>query len=250
MRTRALALVVALVGLLGAGLPAKAIVGGSATPNGALPFMAVVEKDGSFICGGTVIAPQWVLTAAHCIEAGAYTVLIGTNNRNSGGQRFNATATVDPNYDSGAITNDAALLHLSGSTSAPRIALSGAGDDGLEADGAAVTVAGWGDITPITGGLLAPAGLRQVNLNVVSDQKCFNTTSSVEATSEVCASALLKDSCQGDSGGPLFASTSSGPKQIGIVSHGFLCAIPLFPGSYSEVNSAGIRGWIAATAGV
>ncbi len=65
-----------------------------------------------------------------------------------------------------------------------------------------------------------------------------------------CAGDGQYDSCQGDSGGPLFASTSGGRVQIGIVSYGIGCAIPLFTGVYSEVNSASIRSFIAANAGV
>ena len=66
----------------------------------------------------------------------------------------------------------------------------------------------------------------------------------------MCAAALLKDSCQGDSGGPLFWKSGAQRIQIGIVSHGFLCAIPQNPGVYSEVNNASIRAFITQYAGV
>ena len=56
--------------------------------------------------------------------------------------------------------------------------------------------------------------------------------------------------CQGDSGGPLFATTAGRVVQIGIVSYGQSCALPKFPGVYSEVNNAQIRSWITSVSGV
>jgi secreted trypsin-like serine protease len=66
----------------------------------------------------------------------------------------------------------------------------------------------------------------------------------------VCAAALLKDSCQGDSGGPLFAPKAGRPVQVGIVSYGTSCAVPLLSGVYSEVNNTQIRSWITSVSGV
>jgi secreted trypsin-like serine protease len=198
-----------------------------------------------------VISSQWVLTAAHCVMGGTYTVTLGTINRSNGSGQTIAVdqKIVHPSYDSGAVTNDAALLHLATTTLQPAITLATAADDDLEADGHPVTVAGWGDITP-TLGLLASSTLREVGLNVVGDQTCFGETSSVAAVTEVCAEALLKDSCNGDSGGPLFAPKNGTYVQIGIVSHGFSCAIPMFPGQYSEVNAPTIRSFITQYTGV
>ena len=65
-----------------------------------------------------------------------------------------------------------------------------------------------------------------------------------------CAPPPSKDSCQGDSGGPLFAKVGSQRIQIGIVSHGLLCAIPTFAGAYSEVNNTSIRQFIRGNTGV
>ena len=165
-----------------------------------------------------------------------------------GGERIKVDSiSVNPAYANSA--HDSALLHLSSPTSAPAIALADAGDDDLETPGAPVTVAGWGDILP-TMGLLAGSQLLYADLKVVSDDECGTTNLGFDAPSGVCAAALLKDSCQGDSGGPLFATKAGRKVQVGIVSYGQSCALPLFPGVYSEVNNSQIRSWIQSVSGV
>jgi trypsin len=235
--------------------PTHAIVGGSAVPNGAYSFMASVQSGGSHFCGGSVIASQWVLTAAHCVPDGSaagLTVRVGSNNNTSGGTVIPVSAVkVDPAYSGGYF--DAALLQLASAvpSNIQKITLANAADDNLEAAGTPVVVAGWGDFNPVTMGLLASSTLNEATVDVVSDADCGEgAEGSAAALTTVCASALLKDSCQGDSGGPLFWKSGTQRIQIGIVSHGFLCAIPGFPGAYSEVNNSQIRGFITQWTGV
>jgi trypsin len=233
---------------------ASAIVGGSAAAEGEFPFMASLQDGTGFaFCGGSVIGASWVLTAAHCVADGSaadlYVVTGRTNlTDTSKGQVIKVdTVYVNPAYANSA--HDSALLHLSTPTTSPSITLAGAADDVLEAAGAPVTVTGWGDQTP-TLGLNSPTAMRKVALNVVSDSECGQTNFGFDAATGVCAAALLKDSCQGDSGGPLFATTAAGRIQIGIVSYGQSCALPKFPGVYSEVNNGQIRGWITSVSGI
>lgn len=234
-----------------AAAPASAVVGGKPAPAGAYDFTASLQ-DGDFaFCGGSVIAPGWVLTAAHCVPDGSakgLSVVVGTvDNSNGSGQRLQvAEVLVHPQYDADASTHDAALLRLNGATSVAPIALATAADDALEAHGTPVTVTGWGDRTPVLGGgLLTTNRLQEVDLTVVSDDRC-----GADGPTAVCAEGFLKDSCQGDSGGPLFGRVAGRPVQIGIVSYGLGCGVPEFPGVYSEVNNAEIRSFIAQHAGV
>ncbi|HEX7166130.1 MAG TPA: serine protease [Acidimicrobiales bacterium] len=234
--------------------PSSAIVGGSAAPDGAYAFMASLQDGTGFaFCGGSVIAPGWVLTAAHCVVDGDASDLYVVTGRTdlgdtSTGQRIKVRSVrVHPSYEN--TTHDAALLELSSPTSSPAIRLAAAADDALEADGTPVKVTGWGDQLP-TLGLFSTNQLQEVDLEVVGDAECGQTNFGFDDATGVCAGALLKDSCQGDSGGPLFATTGTGRVQIGIVSYGTSCAIPRFPGVYSEVNNTAIRSWISSTAGV
>jgi trypsin len=231
---------------------AHAVVGGSTVPQGTYPFMAAVLSNGSQFCGGSVIGSQWVLTAAHCVVDGfepGLAVSVGNVDYTQGRVVAVDGVSVHPAYNADTSANDVALLHLAAPAGVTPIALTTEGNDQYEVGGAPVVVAGWGSEIPLVG-LVPPLGttMKQATLSVVDDNTC---TQDQDAASQVCAEALLKDSCQGDSGGPLFATTSTGARiQVGVVSYGQGCAIPLFPGVYSEVNGAAIRQFIRSTAGV
>ena len=233
--------------------PASAIIGGSAAPAGAYPFMAAITDADEFqYCGGSVISSLWVLTAAHCVvdtnpANEVVNVITGRTDLSAGGgQKIRVSQIyVHPKYNGNGW--DAALLKLSSATSSPAIQLATAANDNLEAPGTTVRVTGWGDTAP-TMGFLSTYQLRYVDLQVVADSDC-GTNLGFHAATGVCAEGFLKDSCNGDSGGPLFWNGS--PRiQIGIVSYGTSCAIPMFPGVYSEVNNPDIRTWITGKAGV
>jgi secreted trypsin-like serine protease len=258
------ALLVAMVAswaVAGALPHATGIVGGSPVPVGTHGFVASLELDGSHFCGGSVISSQWVLTAAHCmtgVSAPSLTVVTGRLARSdeSTGQRLGvAEIRVHPQFRRADLSNDVALVRLAAPTSAQAVRLAGPGDDGLEADGTRLTVAGWG--TAIFMVPLLPDRLQQTSVAAVSDTRCRALygptailTGSIEPATQVCAGSLLADSCQGDSGGPLFGGSGTGAVVVGVVSWGFVCGLPTNPGVYAEVNAPSIRNWIASQTGL
>jgi len=256
---RALLLAVLLASILALRpFAADAVVGGTTVPPGEHTYMAALLEDGNQICGGSVIAARWVLTAAHCVEGTdleetELAVSVGNVDYEQGTRIAVDELYVHPDYDPGPASNDVALLHLVSDTGMPPIAIPSETENDFEAPDTPVVVVGWGSEVPIVG-LIPPthSELQEADLQVVADDECLTIA---DPDTQVCADSEyaqgeFADSCQGDSGGPLIAQADVDPIQIGVVSYGFGCAAPELPGVYSETNSHSIRDFIRTTAGV
>ncbi len=246
--------VVLLAALLPAG-PASAVVGGSDATR-AYPHMAALERDGSFICGGSLVAPGFVLTAAHCVadEPGAaYRVGLGSADRTAPAERIDvAQVTVHESYGRPtAASNDVALLRLASPSAQAPIAVLEPGEEGRWAPGKTVTVIGWGTrVTNDVIGVTATERLQEVSVPRQADATCSQSYGGgFEASSELCAGELLglKDSCQGDSGGPLMVDGPAGvPALVGVVSFGTGCGLPTQYGVYARVAASPLRDWVTS----
>lgn len=261
------------------------IVGGQPAPDGKYPWQVRLYdsmEDQIGFCGGSIIAPQWVLTAAHCLlDTDSVIVGFGSVDRTKTTKVASEKVIVHPGYVNGE-KSDLALVKLSKPIeNAPTIQLVDAtAAQTLLKPGNKVTVTGWGAIwdfqafnnaMDVMAGrrtvserrlltdeeLQAPRRLHEVDIEVIDPQECKAVYKSLQVDAftigdtEICATGPSggKDSCFGDSGGPLVvhADTPNGYAQAGIVSWGPQCGNPLFPGVYTRVSS--FSDWIGETMG-
>lgn len=205
---------------------------------------------GGYVCGGTIIDDTTVLTAAHCCDGFQNRVrhvkgTIGDHRYDkidAGEQEFKATRVVThPDYSRRTIANDICVvkfptMDLNYRKTAARACLPPAG--WTPPDGQRCWSAGWGIMS---NGKPADV-LQEVDLEIISDEKCEKTKNSgylVEGAM-MCAGWLEggKDGCQGDSGGPLIcANDQNHPIIAGITSWGFGCGTKNSPGVWTKVSS-------------
>jgi trypsin len=260
MRLRKLlpALATTLACLAVTAAPSQAIVGGHDA--GPYPAVAEVTIAKSFLCTGTLIAPDWVLTAGHCGSitgaavaspaawpAAAIDVRIGGHTSGSGELVPVQQVVVEPDYlaTSG---HDISLIHLSGNSTKAPVKVAGDAEGALWSPGASEKIVGWG--TTSEGGDL-PDTLQEASVPITTDAYCADAYSDFEQATMVCAGYPQGgvDTCQGDSGGPMFGTTALGElKVVGATSYGEGCARPGKPGVYARVADDVLREWIRSQA--
>ena len=258
------------------------IVGGEDAPEDTFPWMAALKfsNGGPQFCGGSLIAPGWVITAAHCVvytetdddenefevvrSADEIEVMLDETDLSATSPRIVGLSKVipHPDYDLETLDNDLALLLLD----TPQIDLETASLTDEQAQQAAEIVIpdnletlGWGATNRAEDkdDLEFPDKLQYVRLQYLPFNECQNHWGGL-TDNMLCAwepdppedQEDGQDTCFGDSGGPLFLTQNDAPLIIGVTSFGDgVCGMDeegnQVPGGYVRVIN--YLQWVEAT---
>ncbi|XP_006868196.1 PREDICTED: kallikrein-11 isoform X2 [Chrysochloris asiatica] len=215
------------------------IIKGYECPPHSQPWQVALFQKTRLLCGATLIAPKWLVTAAHCRKP-QYIVHLGEHNlQHQDGCEQTRTATESfphPEYNNSLPNkdhrNDIMLVKMAAPAVITRAVRPLALPSHCVTAGTRCLISGWG--TTSSPQLHLPHTLRCANITIIEHSECEDAYPGNITDTMVCASVREegKDSCQGDSGGPLVCNGSL----QGIISWGQdPCAVSKKPGVYTKV---------------
>jgi hypothetical protein len=215
------------------------VIGGALAPDGTLAstvFIQVTNTDGSAAaCTGSVIAPTFVVTAAHCVvsDSKVQSVAVATGTHDltrvsaGTGQAISAShVAIDPDYDPGTAAHDAAVLTLATPTAAAAVPIATADEIKVLGPGTPLTIAGWGLTTKGDSGATPPQ-LQYATVQLQDSHYCEATLGKINVFDPrlwLCTDtpSHAVGTCHGDSGGPLLWTNPAGVVElIGLTDWGF-----------------------------
>ncbi|KAF4085855.1 hypothetical protein AMELA_G00099670 [Ameiurus melas] len=216
------------------------IVGGGSAFIENWPWQVSLQQNGQHSCGGSVLSPKWIITAAHCFtgraEVSRWRVVAGSTYMTSLGGYAVDKIIVNGQYNKQLNDYDLAMMRLTTpltiQATVKPVCLT-PHDLGLNG-GASLVITGWGHLQE--NGQLS-SNLQEANINLINSAQCSVIYGAGITSRMICAGSLQGkvDACQGDSGGPLVYLNDRWTL-VGVVSWGVGCARPGLPGVYSNVD--------------
>ncbi|XP_075160306.1 trypsin beta-like [Haematobia irritans] len=197
-----------------------------------VPYQIALFRDNYFICGGSILSQDWILTAAQCVYGGgSFGIRYGSSNSGNGGNiRFITTIVINGGFTTLNLENDIAMLR----TNKPLIWSQYVQPIRLAPGNVSIPeklfLSGWSSVGEKT---RPEKDLRGAVISVVPNGVCRSTyeTKHIITKNLICTNATGRDACQGDYGGPLTYNNVL----YGIVSLRVGCESLNFPTVYTSV---------------
>mmetsp|Transcript_35249 Transcript_35249/g.85300 ORF Transcript_35249/g.85300 Transcript_35249/m.85300 type:complete len:801 (+) Transcript_35249:513-2915(+) len=247
--------------------PSPRIINGHEADPSQFPFVVVLTSKDNLKCAGSLIAPDIVLTAAHCSES-FREVQVGRFNRSDDTEQYDSLIVesihTHPQYFRNRFLDpdphDFAVVKLFGQATIPTkttqqdpvVKINR--DESVPSPNQIMHVAGWGAVDPSYWNEQSDV-LRETDAFYIPTDDCkeyvgkymhhtIDFSKVVVDGATLCAMNFkdLSDSCRGDSGGPLVVSDIDQTVLVGVVSAGYGCANPNLPALYARVSH--VQDWI------